>query len=79
MIYPYRAEFSFVFKARQRAHSRAYVTEAATRKTGEKASEMGRSFLRKPQGVETVQMIRKGQVRPVSGGSFIEQFTGLVA
>ena len=31
------------------------------------------------QGVEVVQMIRKGQVRPVSEGSFIDQFNSLAA
>ena len=31
------------------------------------------------QGVEVVQMIRKGQVRPVDGGSFIDQFEALAA
>ena len=31
------------------------------------------------QGVEAVQMIRKGQVRPVPGGTFIEQFEALAA
>ena len=31
------------------------------------------------QGVEVVQMIRKGQVRPVDGGSFIELFESLAA
>jgi transposase-like protein len=31
------------------------------------------------QGVEVLQMIRKGQVRPVPGGSFIEQFEALAA
>ena len=30
-------------------------------------------------GVEVVQMIRKGQVRPVSEGSFIDQFNSLAA
>ena len=29
------------------------------------------------QGVELIQMIRKGQVRPVPGGSYIEQFNRL--
>ncbi len=29
------------------------------------------------QGVELIQMIRKGQVRPIPGGSFIEQFNHL--
>ncbi len=29
------------------------------------------------QGVELIQMIRKGQVRPVPGGSFIDQFNSL--
>ena len=31
------------------------------------------------QGVELVQMIRKGQVRPVSNGSFIDQLNSLAA
>ncbi len=31
------------------------------------------------QGVEVVQMIRKGQVCPVPGGSFIDQFNALAA
>ena len=31
------------------------------------------------QGVEVVQMIRKGQVRPVSEGCFIDQFNSLAA
>ena len=31
------------------------------------------------QGVEVVQMIRKRQVRPVSEGSFIDQFNSLAA
>ena len=31
------------------------------------------------QGVEVIQMIRKGQVRPVSEGSFIDQFNRLAA
>jgi putative transposase len=31
------------------------------------------------QGVEAVQMIRKGQVRPVPGGTFIDQFNALGA
>ena len=31
------------------------------------------------QGVELLQMIRKGQVRPVPGGSFIDQFNSLAA
>jgi putative transposase len=30
-------------------------------------------------GVEVIQMIRKGQVRPVSEGSFIDQFNRLAA
>ena len=29
------------------------------------------------QGVELIQMIRKGQVRPIPGGNFIQQFNGL--
>ena len=29
------------------------------------------------QGVELIQMIRKGQVRPIPGGSLIEQFNHL--
>ncbi len=35
----------FVFKARRRAHSRAYVTEVATPKTGNRASKIGKLFL----------------------------------
>ena len=31
------------------------------------------------QGVEAVHMIRKGQVRPVPGGTFIDQFNALAA
>jgi putative transposase len=30
-------------------------------------------------GVEVIEMIRKGQVRPVSDGSFIDQFDRLAA
>ena len=29
------------------------------------------------QGVELIQMLRKGQVRPLPGGNFIEQFNRL--
>ena len=35
----------FVFKARRRAHSRVYVTEAATTKTDDRASKTGKLFL----------------------------------
>ena len=35
----------FVFKARRRAHSRAYVTVAATLKTDDRASKIGELFL----------------------------------
>ncbi len=41
MISPYDAGFLFVFKARRRAHSWDYVTEAATLKTGKKTRKMG--------------------------------------
>ena len=41
----YCAAMSFVFKARRRAHSRACVTVAATRKTGGRASRIGKLFL----------------------------------
>jgi hypothetical protein len=37
----------FIFKALRRANSWDYVTEAATQKTGEKASKMGILFFRK--------------------------------
>ncbi len=36
---------SFVFKARRRAHSKAYVTVAATPKTDERASKIGKLYL----------------------------------
>ncbi len=35
----------FVFKARRRAHSRAYVTGAVTQKTDDRASKIGKLFL----------------------------------
>ena len=41
----YCAAMSFVFKARRRAHSRAYVTVAATPKTDGRASRIGKLFL----------------------------------
>ncbi len=47
MISPYEAGFLFVFKARRRAHSWDYVTEAATLKTGKKAHKMGILFASK--------------------------------
>jgi hypothetical protein len=40
----YGAAISVVFKTQRREHCRAYVTEAATQKTGERASEMGELF-----------------------------------
>ncbi len=48
MISPYDAGFLFVFKARRRAHSWDYVTEAATPKTGKKTHKMGILFTSKP-------------------------------
>ncbi len=36
---------SFVFKARRRAHSKAYVTVAATPKTDDRASKIGKLYL----------------------------------
>ena len=36
----YGAAISFVFKAQRRAHSRAYVTEAATQKTDVRANKL---------------------------------------
>ena len=36
---------SFVFKARRRAHSRAYVTGAVTQKTDDRARKIGELFL----------------------------------
>ena len=47
MMSPYDAGFLFVFKAQRRAHSRDYVTEAATLKTGKKTSKMGILFASK--------------------------------
>ncbi len=47
MISPYDAGFLFVFKARQRAHSWDYVTEAATLKTDKKTNKMGILFASK--------------------------------
>ena len=47
MISPYDAGFLFAFKARRRAHSWDYVTEAATLKTGKKTSKMGILFASK--------------------------------
>ncbi len=41
----YCAAMSFVFKARRRAHSRAYVTVAATPKTEDRASKIGKLYL----------------------------------
>jgi len=42
------AAISFVFEAQRRAHSRAYVTEAATLKTDERASKIGELFIDGP-------------------------------
>ncbi len=47
MISAYDAGFLFVFKARRRAHSWDYVTEAATPKAGKKTSKMGILFASK--------------------------------
>ena len=44
----YSAAILFVFKAQRRAHSRAYVTEAATPKTGKRASMIGKLFFDGP-------------------------------
>ena len=41
----------FVFKARRRAHSRAYVTLAATPKAGDRASKTGELFLDASSGL----------------------------
>ena len=41
----YGAVILFVFKAQRRAHSRAYVTEAATPKMSKRTSEIGETFL----------------------------------
>ncbi len=41
----YCAAMSFVFKARRRAHSWAHVTVAATLKTDDRASQIGKLFL----------------------------------
>ncbi len=53
MISPYDAGFLFVFKARRRAHSWDYVTEAATLKTGKKTSKMGILFASKSLTLRT--------------------------
>jgi len=44
----YGAAISFVVKAQRRAHSRAYVTEAATQTTGERTSKIGELFFDGP-------------------------------
>jgi hypothetical protein len=44
----YGAAISFVFKAQRRAHSRVYVTKAATQKTEERASKIGELFFDGP-------------------------------
>ncbi len=45
MISRYCAAMWFVFKARRRAHGRAYVTVAVTQKRDERASRIGKLFL----------------------------------
>ncbi len=44
----YGAAILFVFKAQRRAHSPAYVTEAATPKTDKRASKVGKVFFDGP-------------------------------
>ena len=56
--------------------SHRFVKQKARAALGFKAFHSAHATL---QGVEVVQMIRKGQVRPVSEGSFIEQFNRLAA
>ncbi len=52
MISPMRLDFLFVFKARRRAHSWDYVTEAATLKTGKKTHKMEILFASKSLIIE---------------------------
>jgi hypothetical protein len=63
MISPYDAGFLFVFKAWRRAHSWDYVTEAATLKTGEKTSKMGRLFASKSLKVAGWRTMRCGYLQ----------------
>lgn len=44
----YGAAISFVFRAQGRMHSLAYVTEAATPKTGKRARKIGEPFVDGP-------------------------------
>ena len=72
----YNAAISIVFEAQGRAHSGVYVTEAATRKTGERASEIGKLVV---DGTSGPGYGGRPLERTRFGGSTITRILGFLA